>query len=148
PNLYEFASRSWLAGLLDPKQIAGANYFGHTSHAEGQMVSFVNDTLAGWPAEDVQNIVIALSAEASLKSQAAADARDQQKIEAGRKLITDPERCVSCLKFHEHGELGSAPDLTGYGSREWLVGMISDPKHERYYRDDNDRMPSFAAQPG
>ena len=23
--------------------------------------------------------------------------------------------------------------------------MISNPKHERYYRDDNDRMPAFAA---
>ena len=89
----------------------------------------------------------ALSAEAHLKSQAAADARDAAQIEAGKKLIADGERCASCHKFHDAGELGSAPDLTGYGSREWLIGMIRDPKHERYYRDDNDRMPSFAAEP-
>ena len=25
--------------------------------------------------------------------------------------------------------------------------MIRDPKHERYYRDDNDRMPAFAEHP-
>ena len=46
------------------------------------------------------------------------------------------------------GELGMAPDLSGYGSRDWLIGMISDPTHERFYRDANDRMPSFAAHQG
>ena len=28
------------------------------------MVGFVNDTMAGWPAEETQNVVLALSAEA------------------------------------------------------------------------------------
>ena len=40
---------------------------------------------------------------------------------------------------------GSEPDLTGYGSYEWMMGMISDPTHRRFYRQENDRMPSFAA---
>lgn len=148
PNLYGFASRAWLAGLLNPKQIAGPDYFGNTSHREGDMVGFVKDTLAPWPGEEVQNIVIALSAEAQLKDQAEADKKDAARIEAGRKLIALDDRCVSCHKFRGAGELGSAPDLTGYGSREWLVGMIGDPKHERFYRDANDRMPSFAEHPG
>lgn len=148
PNLYGFASRPWLAGVLDPKHIAGSEYFGNTSHKEGSMVGFVNDTLAGWPAEETQNVVLALSAEARLKSQAEADQKDAQRIEAGRKLIADGERCASCHKFREAGELGSAPDLTGYGSREWLMGMIANPKGERFYREDNDRMPSFAEHPG
>lgn len=147
PNLYGFASREWLTGFLSPKHIAGPQYFGHTSHAEGTMVGFVNDTLAEWPAEETQAVVDALSAEAQLKSQAALDAKDAGRIETGRKLIADAERCASCHKFRDSGELGSAPDLTGYGSRAWLIGMISDPKHERFYRDDNDRMPSFAALP-
>jgi ubiquinol-cytochrome c reductase cytochrome b subunit len=145
PNLNGFASRPWIAGLLNPKQIAGPEYFGHTSHAEGTMVGFVTDTLSGWPAEEVSQVVAALSCEAGLKSQAAADKKDAERIEAGRKLIADGERCASCHHFREAGELGSAPDLTGYGSREWIAGMISDPKHERFYREDNDRMPSFAA---
>ena len=73
------------------------------------MVGFVNDTLAGWPAEETQNVVLALSAEAGLKSQAEADRKDAARIEAGRKLIADGERCASCHKFREAGELGSAP---------------------------------------
>ncbi len=148
PNLYQFASRPWLAGLLDPKQIAGPNYFGHTAHSEGEMVGFVHDTLATWPPEEIQNVVIALSAGAQLPGQAAADKRDAARIEAGRKLIGDAERCASCHKFHDQGELGSAPDLTGYGSRQWLMAMIRNPKSERFYRDGNDRMPSFAEHPG
>jgi ubiquinol-cytochrome c reductase cytochrome b subunit len=147
PNLYGFASRKWIAGLLNPQQIAGPEYFGHTSHAEGTMAGFVTDTLASWPAEEVSHIAAALSAEAQLKSQAAADKKDAEQIEAGRKLIAGGERCASCHHFREAGELGSAPDLTGYGSREWIAGMISDPKHARFYREDNDRMPSFAANP-
>jgi quinol-cytochrome oxidoreductase complex cytochrome b subunit/mono/diheme cytochrome c family protein len=144
PNLYQFASRPWIAGFLKPGHISGPNYFGGTAHAEGEMVSFVNDTMSEWPEDEVQKVVIALSAEANLKSQAEADARDAEAIAAGRELIASDERCASCHKFGEAGELGAAPDLTGYGSREWLIGMISDPAHERFYRDANDRMPAFA----
>jgi ubiquinol-cytochrome c reductase cytochrome b subunit len=91
--------------------------------------------------------VAALSAEAGLPSQTAQDQQDAARIESGRKLIADAERCASCHRFREAGELGSAPDLTGYGSREWLLGMIGNPQHERFYREDNDRMPSFAKEP-
>jgi ubiquinol-cytochrome c reductase cytochrome b subunit len=147
PNLYGFASRDWIAGLLDPKRNNGPDYFGNTSHKEGEMASFVTDTLSEWKPDEVKQTVIALSAEARLKSQRAADAQDASAIEAGRMRIANEEHCAGCHKFHDAGALGSAPDLTRYGSREWLLGMISDPKHERFYRDDNDRMPSFAAHP-
>jgi quinol-cytochrome oxidoreductase complex cytochrome b subunit/mono/diheme cytochrome c family protein len=146
-NLYQFASRAWLTGLLDPKRIVGPDYFGNTSHHDGQMVGFVDETVSGWPAEEVQNVVLALSAEANLKSQIESDEKDAARIEAGRKIIADADRCVSCHKFKEQGELGAAPDLTGYGSREWLLGMIGNAKQERFYRDENDRMPLFAAHP-
>jgi ubiquinol-cytochrome c reductase cytochrome b subunit len=146
-DLAGFASRPWIAGLLNPEKIAGPEYFGNTAHREGEMAGFVKETLAGWPADEVQNVVMALSAEAQLKSQAVADQQDAARIEAGRKLIADGDRCASCHKFHEAGELGSAPDLTGYGSREWLTGMIDDPRHKRFYREANDRMPAFAEFP-
>jgi len=148
PNLYGFASRAWIKGLLDPNQIAGPDYFGNTAHHEGQMVTFVKDTLKERTADDVKRAVVALSAEAQLPSQRAVDEKDAAEIDAGRKLVGNVEHCAACHKFHDQGELGTAPDLTGYGSREWLIGMISNPKHERFYRDDNDRMPAFAEHPG
>ena len=38
--------------------------------------------------------------------------------------------------------------MSGYGSRDWLTGMISNPEHERFYKDNNDRMPEFAEHKG
>jgi mono/diheme cytochrome c family protein len=148
PNLYGFASRAWLTGFLNPQEISGPAFFGGTAHAEGEMVSFVKDTMTEWPPEDVKKVVVALSAQAQLKSQRAADEKDAAEIEAGKALIADAEKCAACHHFHEAGELGAAPDLTDYGSREWLIGMISNPAHERFYRDANDRMPAFAEHGG
>jgi ubiquinol-cytochrome c reductase cytochrome b subunit len=142
-DLYNFASRPWIAGLLDPQQIAGPRYFQHTTHVEGEMISYVQDELSEMEADDVKAIVAALSAEAKLPYQAEQDREDADLIETGRSLIVD--NCTGCHKFRDDGEIiGEYPDLTGYGSRKWIMGMIKDPTHERYYGDSNDRMPSFA----
>jgi ubiquinol-cytochrome c reductase cytochrome b subunit len=145
PNLFGFASRKWLRGLLsaDPKSgISSPKYFGKTTHADGDMATFVKDDLKKLKPAQVEQIVAALSAEARLPSQAAEDAKDGAAIAAGRKLIQ--KQCTDCHKFHDAGELGSAPDLTGYGSYDWLLGMISRPEAEHYYAGNNDRMPAFA----
>lgn len=143
PNLYGFANRQWIAGLLNPEKISGPEYFGNTKHKEGDMANFVAENVPTMKPEELKSIVNALSAEAKLSAQQTEEAKDVATITAGRELIE--ASCVDCHKFHDKGSLGSAPDLTGYGSREWLTGMISNPTHERFYREDgNDRMPSFA----
>jgi ubiquinol-cytochrome c reductase cytochrome b subunit len=155
PNLYGFASRTWLAGLLDPDRIAGERYFGKTAHFEGDMVTFVRDNLRELDdakREKLAAIVAALSAEAALPAQAEADRQDRESgtLDKGRAAIAeswDTASCVDCHKFHDQGDLGAAPDLTAYGSKDWLVRMISDPAHESLYRDTNDRMPSFGVDP-
>src|SRR5207253_6201974 len=66
-----------------------------------------------------------------------------RSIRRGVGLIE--QNCArGCHKFGEHGQLCLAPDLTGYGSYEWMLGLVSDPTHARFYRMENDRMPSFA----
>jgi ubiquinol-cytochrome c reductase cytochrome b subunit len=144
-NLAGFASREWIAGLLDPKRIVSHEYFGSTKHRDGDMVQFVKGELASWKPEEVDAVVAALSAEAQLVSQAEIDKRDAAKIEAGRKLLADDERCAQCHKYREAGEVGIAPDLTGYGSRQWLIDYISNPGAERFYIDP--AMPAFAEHP-
>jgi ubiquinol-cytochrome c reductase cytochrome b subunit len=155
PNLHRFASREWLAGLLDPKRIGGPAYFGNTSHAEGEMPGFVNDSFGSdEPSEEVlqqrQQIIVALSAEAKLPAQIEADAAAERDgtLEAGRTAIAeaafDGGSCIDCHKYGDNGDLGSYPDLTGYGSLEWLKAMIADPENERHYAEGNDRMPAFA----
>ena len=89
-------------------------------------------------------MVIALSAEAKLESQATIDEADATRIAAGQELLKDTEKCAMCHKFHDVDEGGgAAPDLTGYGSKEWLTAFISNPADPRFYGDRNDRMPAF-----
>jgi ubiquinol-cytochrome c reductase cytochrome b subunit len=65
-------------------------------------------------------------------------------VKQGQRLMADTDRCGSCHPYGDNEtELGYAPDLNGWGSREWLVGIITDPTHQRFYPETNDRMPSF-----
>jgi ubiquinol-cytochrome c reductase cytochrome b subunit len=147
PRLERFASRDWLAGLLSAEAIAGPDYFGNTAHHGGDMARFVKEDLPDWKREEMEDTIIALSAEAHLPEQAELDARDQARIAAGVKLIKDENRCAQCHVFYDAGSAGSAPDLTGYGSREWLMAFIGNPAAERFYGANNDRMPAFCNHP-
>ena len=146
-ELKGFAGRQWLAGLLDPAKVGSTNYFGGTKFRDGKMVKFVKKDIAGFSAEEqaqLRKVIAAISAEAELKSQHTADIADATIIAEGRALAAgDSMRCTECHQFHKKDEDASAPDLTGYGSREWLFSIISDPAHERHYGKRNDRMPAF-----
>ncbi len=142
-NLFDFGGVVWARGLLDPEQVAGPAYFGNTAHKDGDMVSFVTDELSdpeSWKPDEVQAVIAALAAEAELPTGGAS----AELVATGRKLMADTDRCGSCHAYADNEtELGYAPDLNGWGSREWLVGIITDPTHQRFYPEDNDRMPSF-----
>lgn len=147
PDLKGYASREWIAGLLNPEKVSSSNYFGGTKFASGKMSKFVKKDAAQFTKEQVAQIAAALSAEAQLPDQADADRRDAALIEAGRKFMTsETGRCTECHQFRKKDEDATAPDLTGYGSREWLIGIISNPKHERFYGTRNDRMPAFGGE--
>jgi ubiquinol-cytochrome c reductase cytochrome b subunit len=142
-NLHGFGTAAWMRGLLDPKQVAGPGYFGNTAHKEDDMVNFVQNDLTDadtWKPDDIEAVIAAMAGEAGL----AAAGTDPAIVEKGRGLIAADDRCGSCHTFRDNGvAAGSAPDITGWGSREWLIGIIVDPTHERFYGDSNDRMPSF-----
>ncbi len=166
PNLHGFPNREWIAGLFDPDRIASPDYYGHTAFVKegtsGGMIDYVRDELYAVDDEalakrkdEVRKIVLALAAEANLPAHAAEDKKNAAAIAEGRELISgetlgdETTGCASCHQFGEAGSRGSAPDLTGYGSREWLDAFISNPSHERFYGDNNDGMPAFVpAEPG
>lgn len=148
PDLKGFATREWLAAFLDPKQIVTSNFFGGTRFAKTKMVKFVVEKVSAFsPAEKEQlrQAIAAVSAEAALPGQEAADVRDAGLIAQGRIAANnDVINCTGCHQFRKPDDNAIAPDLTGYGSREWLVGIISNPKHSRFYGRRSDRMPAFA----
>lgn len=146
PNLYRFASRDWLDGLLDPERVAGPEYFGPTRFAAGIMVHYVQGRFGDVGEEERQAIIAALSAEARLPVQQSADAADAAQIAAGYQELLAAD-CTRCHAFHEQGVPGDAPVLTGYGSPEWLIGLIADPEHPWFYGTANDEMPAFLREP-
>lgn len=145
-DLAGFGSHAWLTGLLDPGRVSSTNYFGATKAKDGKMSKFVKKNVANYTAEQkeqLQKVILAVSAEAQLKSQAATDLRDAAIIAEGRVLLKDAMACTDCHQFHVKDPDAFAPDLTGYGSREWLVRFLNNPGHEDFYGKRNDRMPAF-----
>jgi hypothetical protein len=152
-NLWGFGNRDWILGLLNPREIVGPHYFGNTKLKEGDMAMWVEDTFGPDAIaelsdeqretlrENAKLVSYALAAEAGMLR----EMYPPESVEAGRKVIVEELACVDCHKFHDDGVPGIAPDLTGYASAEWLRDFISNPEHERFYPDTNDRMPAFAA---
>ena len=145
-DLAGFASRTWLAGLLEPERVSTTNYFGGTKFRDGKMCKFVKKDIAAYTPdqkEQLKKVIAAVSAEAKLKSQADTDARDAAMIAEGRGLFKDAMKCTDCHQFQTKDEDATAPSLTGYGSREWLIKLLNNPAHTDFYGERNDRMPAF-----
>lgn len=141
-DLYGYGSRKWLTEFLQVKGgISDPKFFGNTKFKQKKMYGFIKDTFADYEPGEKQQVIDALSHEAGLKSQSEADARDAKIIAEGVSFIRD--NCTECHTFHGRGT-ASGPDLTGYGSRDWLIGIVSNPSHRRFYYNENDRMPAFA----
>ena len=151
PDLKDFASREYLTELLHPERFGSDKFFGKTAHAKkSKMQGFLEDEFDGIDddqalREEVDQLIKAISAEAKLSRQAKVDVEDKADIEAGRELFfEDGFSCVDCHALDDwNPDDYSAPDLTGYGSREWMIGILHDPSHERFYGSKNDRMPAF-----
>jgi ubiquinol-cytochrome c reductase cytochrome b subunit len=151
PDLYQFGSREWITGFLDSVQIdQGTRFFGTTAHKDGDMVDFVKDTLTDpdqWTKPQIDAVITALVAEAGIETLDQDNQQLQTQLEQGRELLKDTERCAMCHKFYDENEDAYGPDLTGYRSRQWTIDFIKNPSHERFYGDNNDRMPAYGKHP-
>ncbi len=149
-DLAGYGSREWLRGLLDADRVTTDEYFGGTEHVRGRMARFVTrglPQLTDAEREDLAKVILAVSAEAELPAQAGVDADDAETIEEGRELIaSEAIDCVRCHTFRGFEGEDDVPVLTGWGSREWMLGMLHDPTQPRYYGENNDRMPSFGVE--
>jgi ubiquinol-cytochrome c reductase cytochrome b subunit len=130
PDLRGYGTRAWLEGVLraprDPR------FFGHTK-LDG-MTPLSGDDLKQAPA-----LVAFLRAQ---------DPALAPKIPAAQvKAGEDAYFALECNGCHgiDPGEVGSAPNLRGYGSAEWLGAFLRAPGHELFYGEDND-MPAYAKE--
>jgi ubiquinol-cytochrome c reductase cytochrome b subunit len=145
-DLAGFASVEWITELLDYDHYVSEKYFGGTKFKDGTMARKV---LAKYTEEEKKLLpeiakLLADGAELPYEEQLEEDTReellalyynDDLKFEDGRS-------CIECHDIDSEDE-GSAPDLTGYGSREWLIAFIENPEDKRFYGKKNDRMPCY-----
>ena len=145
-DLAGFASVDWITELLDHDHYISAKYFGGTKFKDGTMARKV---LAKYTEEEKMLLpeiarLLADGAELPYEEKLDEDTRDELfslyynddlKFEDGRA-------CIECHDIDSEDE-GFAPDLTGYGSREWLIAFIENPEDKRFYGKKNDRMPCY-----
>jgi len=147
-DLSGFASYEWLVGLLDKNRIDGREYYGGTKFKGGSMSEYLSDECP-LTSEQLRQAAAALSAEARLPAQRESDAGRRDEIASGIVHLKDEGTgCARCHRFEDAGidNVDRSPDLTDYGTREWIVGMIDDPGHPRYYGQENDEMPAFGTE--
>jgi ubiquinol-cytochrome c reductase cytochrome b subunit len=146
-DLKGYGSREWVQGFLNADTILTPRYWGGTIHTEGDMTGWLGDHIPETDEEIAtrRNVVLALSSQAALTSQAAMDRKDSVQIAAGIQFMRNTSNgCAECHKFQDVGT--DSPELSGWGSREWMVAFVNDPTHPRFFGRDNDRMPSYGTE--
>ena len=149
-DLEGFGSREWVEGLFDPDRVASLEYFGGTAFRRGEMVRFVQRGIPNaWTDEqraELDYVMKWLSAEADLTYQDEIEAVEAAEIQRGHEAVTT--EVVNCLDCHMVDGIGETdgPQLTGWGSRDWMLSMLENPAHPLLYGEDNDRMPAFGEE--
>jgi ubiquinol-cytochrome c reductase cytochrome b subunit len=124
---------------LNYEHYTSPEYFGGTAFKDGTMAKKVLKKFDEEETKLLPLVALLLSDLAELPYQKPLDA---EKRESLMDIFYDDLACIDCHDIDSEGE-GSAPDLTGYGSREWMIDFIVNPEHERFYGKKNDRMPAY-----
>ena len=145
-DLAGFASTAWVTELLNYDHYVSAKYFGGTKFKDGTMARKV---LAKYTDEEnklLPEIARLLADEANLPYEEKLDEDTRDELLSlfynDDLHFEDGRACIDCHDIDSEDE-GSAPDLTGYGSREWLIAFIENPEDSRFYGKKNDRMPCY-----
>ena len=165
-DLATFGTREWIRGILtDP---AGFKNFGATKNLSEIGERFTKGEMAQWVEENVTSKKVTESELeslieflVSLSEHKQRGDYDEAKVAAGQKLFAEGKDGVTgCYDCHAmkivndpdglFAEPGAqiatgAPDLTGYGSSEWLREFIGNPGGKKFYGSHN-AMPAFGGQ--
>jgi len=139
PEMAGFASKEWLTKLLNYEHYTSLEYFGGTAFKDGTMAKKVLKKFDQEEQELLPEVALLLSDLANLPYQ---EPLSEEKRESLMDIFYDDLACIDCHDIDSEGE-GSAPDLTEYGSKKWMIDFIINPEHERFYGKKNDRMPCF-----
>jgi ubiquinol-cytochrome c reductase cytochrome b subunit len=151
PDLTDFGSKEWLVAFLDAPN--GPRFLGRV---QDKAVHSHFNRMAEWVQQQKADAAKkGPAASAKLRKDFAKVATWLASHPRGRKWDDKPTElkegfkafralnCTSCHRYEPKKEKDfDAPDLTGYGSAEWIRLMIMAPNHARRYGENN-LMPAF-----
>jgi ubiquinol-cytochrome c reductase cytochrome b subunit len=159
-DLGTFGTRDWIRGMLT--EPAGPTHFGPTKNNAEIGERFVKGAMAEWVSENVTSkklkgdeldalveFLASLSGHTGVRGTI-----DEEKAAKGMSLFALGNEdlngtCYGCHAMRvaedpeglfsepSDGMAAGAPDLTGYGSADWLRDFISDPGQKRFYASHN-----------
>jgi ubiquinol-cytochrome c reductase cytochrome b subunit len=150
-DLGGYGSYAWIRGLLRNPQ--DARYFGHTKLTG--MIRWADDLRDKReemsPAEQKKlddNLDLVAQWLATHPRGKPSDAKADDLFTRGYNAFHEKRDRGGCISCHAYGEKeGKAPDLTGYGSAEWVRFMLLSPAHPTRHGKKN-AMPAFWSDVG
>ncbi len=136
-DLEGFGTEAWIRGLL--KDPSDPKYFGRTELT--RMAEWAAENLADLDEERGRKLDLVAAWLAGRPSASSPQAQTDA-FKAGREAFETTFECTECHTYDGSSSLQRAPDLTDYGSAEWIRGMIMAADHKSRYGNDN-TMPIF-----
>ncbi|MDH5672586.1 MAG: cytochrome b N-terminal domain-containing protein [Myxococcales bacterium] len=132
PDHSGYGSRKWLMGLLlDPD---AEHYFGTTELSDMKPMGKLGDA----------KLKAVIEYLISLGHETGDPAYDLALAKRGKRVFE--ESCFDCHAIGENGaDIFDGPNMTGYGSSEWIFNQIKQPDAETQYGELNE-MPVFAGE--
>jgi ubiquinol-cytochrome c reductase cytochrome b subunit len=164
-DLAGFGTPDWIRGMLTGP--AGENFFGPTSKNKEVGERFTKGAMADWVKENVtsgkvspEELTDVVEFLVSLSEHKQNGPANADRVASGMKFFVDGNdsldtKCFDCHAMRvtddpdqlfggeSPGLAPGAPDLSGYGSKEWLRRFLEDPGHKTLYGKNN-AMPAFA----
>ena len=146
-DLAGFGTPEWVSGFLrDP---SAERFFGRTRHRDGIMVQWSKKNIPLMTEREIEAVAAFITSQIPDSESAS----DRELLALGARVfgsgsLQGAQGCIMCHQLDHPDVSGTGmalgPDLTGYGSREWLSGIIMDSSQPRYYGNQNSGMPKFS----
>lgn len=155
PNLYNPIRKKWIAGFLNRARIESDDYFGKTKFAKGSMRDFVRGELDEILEDDeykdmFEELQDLLEAEAKRDAPRPQAGGETEGLTTEQVNLFSEFNCTQChWTYADAKPVIQAPDLRGYMSRDWMIGIVANPESVRFYgpsagtNKGNDAMPLF-----
>ncbi len=162
PNLYNPIRKRWISGFFELKRLRSSDYFGNTKFANAQLRE--KGSMDGYLRGDLKDIlededyeplleelIGLLEAEAKLDGPRHLAGGEVEGLTTEQVNLFSEFSCTQCHQTYvaDAKPAIQAPDLRGYMSRDWMIGIIANPESSRFYgpatgtTKGNDGMPLF-----